>query len=158
MNTSVEIIPAIPQDFLAIAALDREAWKQNAHSTFIPDGEHVWRIWCEHSLVFVAKEEDQVIGAILAFLCEDENYCLHKVFVANSHRGKGIGAQLFKKMLAQTDEKRKCTFLTVDPQNKAALALYKSWGYEPAEFVKGFYRAEEDRYVLIRSPKQCSDL
>ena len=39
----MEITRAKAGEFLEIAALDREAWKQNRNSEFIPDGEHVWR-------------------------------------------------------------------------------------------------------------------
>lgn len=38
-----EIDEAAPQEFLQVAALDRIAWPA-APDTFIPDGEHIWRI------------------------------------------------------------------------------------------------------------------
>ncbi len=61
------IRPAQLQDFLCIAELDRESWKDNAYSKYIPDGEHAWRLWVEHALVFCAEEELQIVGVILAF-------------------------------------------------------------------------------------------
>ena len=42
-------------DFLEISELDRQAWRDNRNSDFIPDGEHVWRLWVEYSTVFVAE-------------------------------------------------------------------------------------------------------
>jgi phosphinothricin acetyltransferase len=56
-------------DFLYIAKLDREAWKQNRNPEFIPDGEHVWRVWVEHALVFCAKQNEKIIGGAVAFPC-----------------------------------------------------------------------------------------
>ena len=41
-------------------------------------------------------------------------------------------------------------FLTCDPANLAALALYRRWGFSERRFVAGFYRPDEDRYVLTR--------
>ena len=37
-------------DYLHVAALDRISWP-TAPDLFIPDGEHIWRIWCYWSLV-----------------------------------------------------------------------------------------------------------
>ena len=39
----MQIRRAAPQDFLQIAALDREAWKEGNSPEFIPDGEHVFQ-------------------------------------------------------------------------------------------------------------------
>ena len=72
---------AEPNDFLAIAALDRVVWKDSANSEYIPDGEHVWRLWVEHALVYVAVEDEEVIGAALSFPSVSGDYFLHKVFV-----------------------------------------------------------------------------
>lgn len=146
----VEISKAAPGDFLAIAALDREAWKGNAHAEHIPDGEHVWRIWCEHALVHKAEERGEVVGAILAFPCVGGGWCVHKVFTAHGSRGRGIGSSLFERLLRELDALGADSFLTVDPANEAAQALYARWGYAERAFVKGFYRDCEDRWVLTR--------
>ena len=66
-------------------------------------------------------------------------------------RGKSIGSRLFKAMLTELDQKQVNSFLTVDPGNDAAVALYKRWGYEIKEHVAGFYRANEDRFVMYRN-------
>ena len=95
------------RDFLEIAKLDREAWAQNRNSEYIPDGEHVWRLWTEHALVFCAWEREKLIGAVLAFpTATDRLYCLHKVFVDHPYRGKGIGSALFDAILAAVRSNR----------------------------------------------------
>lgn len=138
-------------DFLAIAALDREAWGQNRNATYIPDGEHVWRIWVEHALVFCAVADDaRIAGAILAFPGLDDIYCLHKVFVDPALRGQGCGRALFSLLLDEIDKAPRPCFLTVDPQNEAALKLYEKWGFSERKMVKGYYRDAEDRFVLTR--------
>ncbi|MBU0992656.1 MAG: GNAT family N-acetyltransferase [Proteobacteria bacterium] len=137
-------------DFLGVAALDRTAWLANRHAEFIPDGEHAWRHWVEHSLVFVAKTKHEILGAILAFPCQSGAWCVHKVFVSQDKRGHGIGSQLFGILLKEIDKIPADCFLTVDPVNEAALKLYEKWGFTEKEFVPGYYRPHEDRFVLTR--------
>lgn len=137
-------------EFLAIAELDREAWKLNRNSEFIPDGEHVWRLWVEHALVFLAKEANVIIGAILAFPCISKKWCVHKVFVRQDKRDLGIGTKLFDELLKEIDKIGVDCFLTVDPINDSAIRLYEKWGFTEREFVKGYYRPNEDRFVLTR--------
>jgi len=143
-------------DFLEIAALDRVAWQGNRRSEFIPDGEHVWRIWCEHAFVFVARDT-AVRGAILAFMCNSGLCCLHKIFVAADARGHGIATTLFERLLAETDARGLTCFLTVDPTNSSARALYSKMGFTRFEYVKGYYRPEEDRIVMVRKPGGVSE-
>lgn len=146
----MEIRRAAEKDFLPIAALDRVAWKDNRHSEFVPDGEHVWRIWVEHALVFCAEEGGLIVGAVLAFPCMDGSYCLHKVFMAHEAQGKGVGSRLFEVVLAEIDQLNADIFLTVDPENERAIRLYERWGFSERRFVAGFYREHEDRLVLTR--------
>lgn len=140
-------------DFLAVAALDREAWSENREATFIPDGEHAWRLWTEHGIVFVHEPGDRVLGASLAFPTLSGRFCLHKIFVDASCRGQGVGTLLMNKTLEEIDRLGVACFLTVDPENAAAIRLYESFGFTERQFVKGYYRPTEDRYVLTR-PRQ----
>jgi [ribosomal protein S18]-alanine N-acetyltransferase len=151
---------ATPGDFLAIADLDRRAWTKNRNAEFIPDGEHVWRLWCEHGLTFCALAEDDenggncLVGAIVAFPCLDGRYCVHKAFVEEAQRGQRIGAGLFEALLNELDAIGADAFLTVDPVNEAGIRLYERWGFTERQFVPGFYRSNEDRYVLTRRARR----
>ena len=153
----ISIDRAEPADFLAIAHLDRIAWRNYPQSEFIPDGEHVWRLWVEHAFVYCARAADEVVGAVLVFPTLSGPYCLHKAFVAEEHRGKGIGTKLIDAVLSELDEVGGDCFLTVNPSNNAALRLYESWGFTEREFVAGFYRDNEDRFVLTRRARRGSE-
>lgn len=142
---------AVISDFLEIAKLDRRAWKTNSNSEFIPDGEHVWRIWVENSLVFVAKNDTNINGVILAFPCSSGKWCVHKVFVKQELRGNGVGTKLFEVLLEEIDNLNVSCFLTVAPENINAINLYEKWGFTSQLFVKGYYRSNEDRYILTRN-------
>lgn len=110
------------RDFLEIAELDRRAWLDNRNPEFIPDGEHVWRIWVDGAWVHVARDGTQIPGVILAFPTRGGALCVHKVMVDKSWRGLGIGTRLFESLLAEVDRSLGAAcYLTVDPANAAAL-------------------------------------
>lgn len=150
----IDVRQAVPDDFLAIADLDRRAWRDSAHGATIPDGEHTWRIWIDHALTWVACRDDQVVAAIVAFACGDGRYCLHKVMVDQAARGCGVGTRLFEAALAAIDAIGVDVFLTVDPANAAAIRLYERWGFDEKTFHKSYYRADEDRYVMVRRSRK----
>lgn len=142
------IRPARPEEFLAIHALDRQAW---GSSDFIVDGEHTWRIWCEHATVLVAglEPDGPVLAALLCFRGTGAVDVLHKIFVHPDHRGDGLGSQLMRALLAGA---RRPVILTVDPANIRALGVYERMGFVKQELVSGFYRPDEDRYVMRWNP------
>lgn len=151
VNTDYRLSPAVVADFLEIAALDREIWKSVPHGEVIPDGEHAWRIWCEHALLYTARDASGLFaGAILAFPGIMGEICVHKVMVAKEHQGKGVGSLLFGVLLEEIDRQNGQCFLTVSPENPAAIALYRKWGFTKEQFVSGYYRKSEHRLVMIR--------
>jgi len=154
MDRSTTIGRARIADFLSIAEMDRTAWKQSRKGELIPDGEHVWRIWVEHALVFAARRGEKVIGAIVAFPCMSGKYFVHKVFVDDASRRSGVGTRLCQALLDETDRMEVDCFMTVDPLNEALINLYSSLGFSEKQFLRGFYRPDEDRYVLTRHFKK----
>lgn len=147
---------ATPADFLSIAALDRLAWPQ-VPDTFIPDGEHIWRIWVEYSTVLVAHAPDSttlpesghVAGALVMFPTEQQELFLHKILVHPDCRGAGLGTALMQTALAQATAP---VLLTVDPHNAPAVRLYEKFGFVVRERIDGFYRPHEDRYIMVFTP------
>lgn len=134
-------------EFLAIARLDHRAWGKD--SPFIPDGEHTWRMWCEHCIVPVARRGERIVGAAVLFAGEKDIDVLHKIFVAPSMRGHGIGSRLMKACLRRATRP---VVLTVNPANGGAIAVYEKFGFRRKRLVKGFYRDWEDRYVMEWKP------
>jgi len=139
------------EDFLAIAALDRHAWSDSRHAERIPDGEHVWRVWVTGAYVFVARDGAEFVGAIVAFPTRQGTLFVHKVMVERRYRERGIGSRLFVLLLEDIDANVHAScFLTVDPRNEAAVKRYGSIGFTERQYVPGYYRDDEDRYVLTR--------
>ena len=147
----MQIRKAKISEFTAIAKLDRVAWLESFKGEFIPDGEHVWRIWVEFASTFVAVDEkNNIIGASLAFPCNHGVYNVHKLFVAKEHRGKGIGTELMRVLLEEIDKLQVDSSLTVYPKNPSAIALYTKLGFTDKKFEKDYYGEEEDRFILTR--------
>jgi ribosomal protein S18 acetylase RimI-like enzyme len=155
-TVSPTILPAETKDFLPIAALDRVAWLHTGEQ-FIADGEHVWRVWCQYATVLVARlpapetlpESDDIAGALLVFPTQQGEQFLHKIMVHPDRRGQGIGTALMKAALEQAAA---AVLLTVDPANAAAVQLYRNFGFEVRQHVRGYYRPHEDRYLMAYSP------
>lgn len=145
---------ATNKDFLALAELDRKGWGQNRHSEFIADGEHIWRVWVEHAIVKATFKESKAVGLIVAIPTNDQGlYFIHKIIVDPDSRDQGIGTMLFKELFKETDSLGVRTSLTTDSNNLRMHHICEKLGYTHKEFIKGYYRPHEDRYVLTRMPK-----
>jgi ribosomal protein S18 acetylase RimI-like enzyme len=144
--------PARPEDFVGIAELDSRAWTASAHPDRVPDGEHVWRIWVDDAFVFVARDGDRVVGAIVALPSRHGLLFVHKVMVDAAYRRRGIGTRLFELLLEHVDATvHGACYLTVDPSRETEVRRYERLGFTEKRFVAGFYREDEDRYVMTRT-------
>jgi [ribosomal protein S18]-alanine N-acetyltransferase len=155
-----EISAARIDEFLDVAALDRIAWP-NMNDTFIPDGEHIWRVWCDHATLLVARvterepfsETHEIAGALVMFPSQSGELFLHKIMVHPVCRSKGVGTSLMNTALSGT---RVPVLLTVDPENSAAVALYERFGFRTRERIDGYYRPHEDRLIMEYVPKTAT--
>ena len=138
-------------DYLEIAALDREVWLDYPNGAHIADGEHTWRHWVDDALVRVWRQNGKIAGAALAFPTIARGYCLHKIFVQKTERGKGVGRQLLQRLLDDPQLKTSPCYLTVHPANLAALGLYREFGFEPGAVIEGYYRENEPRLEMWRA-------
>lgn len=153
MQGEAEIGEATPEEFLAVGALDRLAWPA-APDTFIPDGEHIWRIWCDFATLLVARasgeqtlpETGTIAGAVVMFPTRQGELCLHKIMVHPHCRGQGLGTRLMQAALKRADRP---VLLTVDPENAAAVQLYCNFGFTVRERIDGYYRPHEDRLLMV---------
>ncbi|MDA0281940.1 MAG: GNAT family N-acetyltransferase [Planctomycetota bacterium] len=151
-----EIASARTDEFLDVAALDRIAWPE-MNDTFIPDGEHIWRVWCDHATLLVAKiidreplsESNQIAGALVMFASQTGDMFLHKIMVHPVCRGRGVGTALMNAVLEKAHAP---VLLTVDPLNEAAVSLYEQFGFRIRERIDGFYRPHEDRLIMEYVP------
>ena len=157
--TNYRIETANASDFLAIASLDRIAWP-DVPDTFIPDGEHIWRVWCDHATMLIARslgtsrlsDSLDIVAALVMFPTKQQEIFLHKIMVHPSCRGQGIGSALMESALKQAETP---VLLTVDPHNEAAVQLYHNFGFTVRERMDGYYRPHEDRYMMVHPGSSC---
>lgn len=153
---AVTFAPALRDDFVGIADLDGRAWSESAHPERVPDGEHVWRIWVDDAFVFVARDGERVAGAIVALPSRHGTLFVHKVMVDAAYRRRGIGSRLFELLLEHVDATvHAACYLTVDPTKEAEVRRYERLGFTEKRFVAGFYREDEDRYVMTRPAREA---
>ena len=154
MKYSIRV--ARDNEFLDVAALDRMAWP-SANDTFIPDGEHIWRVWCDYATLLVAvvqergplSESNLIAGALVMFPTRFHEQVLHKIMVHPICRGSGIGKALMKAALSGAEVP---VLLTVDPDNNAAVQLYEQFGFRVRKRIDGYYRPHEDRLIMAYQP------
>lgn len=157
---NVTIEPARSTDYLQIAALDRIAWPIAA-DVFIPDGEHIWRVWNDTATLLVARIVDgpplhcsrDIAAALVQFPTKRGELFLHKIMVHPDCRGAGIGTRLMQAALDQADVP---VLLTVDPNNKPAVHLYEQLGFTVREHIRGYYRPHEDRFLMVCSKSEIT--
>lgn len=144
--------PAVRTDYLELASLDREVWLPYPNGAHLPDGEHTWRHWIEDAIVFALCDGETIVGGAVAFLRLDGGFWLHKIFVQPSYRKQGGGRLLMQSMLAVIDLRKADCYLTVNPANQHAVALYRSFGFAADAIMEGYYRKDEPRYEMRRPP------
>lgn len=151
-----EIGPAHADEFLDVAALDRIAWP-DLPETFIPDGEHIWRVWADQATLLVARLTDRgpltasnlIAGALVMFPTRHGENFLHKIMVHPVCRGAGVGTALMRQTLAAATAP---VLLTVDPDNAPAVQLYERFGFRVRERIDGYYRPHEHRFIMVYEP------
>ena len=81
-------------------------------------------------LILIAEIEGKVVGATFAVNVLDELWSLNQIAVHRNFRGRGIGTQLTKEVIALVkDRGGRKIILNVRPDNFAAVKLYKDLGF-----------------------------
>ncbi|MCL5430363.1 MAG: GNAT family N-acetyltransferase [Candidatus Marsarchaeota archaeon] len=128
MKNSFAIRETKPQDFTSVKKLLSRAkmgstlTKATFERTLIRNG----------GLCLVAKDGKRIVGTIFGF---DDVLTLHlsKLTIDEAYRGHGIGKLLINELINRTKTRNagiSRIFLHVRKNNKAAMHLYKSLGFE----------------------------
>ncbi|HXW53490.1 MAG TPA: GNAT family N-acetyltransferase [Myxococcota bacterium] len=81
--------------------------------------------------LFIATIDNKTVGYFGYYLSDKHTAFIHDVCVGSPYRGSGVGTKLFKQGLAIIEANPEITELElhVDPNNGAAVKLYKSAGF-----------------------------
>lgn len=95
-----------------------------------PDGTVIARGGC----IFLAMDEERVIGSAGLWKENDKEYELVKMGVEEEYRGKGISKLLLNRCLQEAkDRKAEKIFLYSNSQLTTALKLYETFGFKSVE-------------------------
>ncbi|MGH9805386.1 MAG: ribosomal protein S18-alanine N-acetyltransferase [Candidatus Acidiferrales bacterium] len=147
MEREIAIRAASLKDIPAILQVQPEApeagrWSEEDYVGFMP---------AEDTLFLLAEASGRVVAFLLGRLAADEMEVLN-LAVLPAVRRQGIGRRLLDDALARgrAQGARQC-WLELRASNQAALAFYRSLGFEESQRRPRYYRQpEEDALVCVR--------
>lgn len=143
-NNAVKVVPFEQGDIDQVMAIEvvsfTAPWSRQSYLELAP---------LDSVRFFVVKRDDKVIGYMLYQMWFEEME-LHTIAVAPDERGRGISTMMIEHLI--NDAKKRDTkriFLQVRPSNKAAMGLYKKFGFETVGIRHHYYRDNfEDAYIM----------
>ncbi|MBE6824808.1 MAG: ribosomal-protein-alanine N-acetyltransferase [Ruminococcaceae bacterium] len=103
----------------------------------------------ENSYVFVALEDEKVIGYCVMNVVLDEGNLLD-IAVDKNHRRSGVAKELFYKLFEVASE-QKLSFITLEVRvsNEGAIKLYDALGFTQVAVRKNYYSKPSEDAVLM---------
>lgn len=90
--------------------------------------------------VFIQENGKDVGFALIASSYSTEYGCrlilLEELYISDEMRGKGIGSQFLKWLVAEYDNEKFGFRLEVSPKNSKVLNLYKKFGFEELDYIQ----------------------
>jgi ribosomal-protein-alanine N-acetyltransferase len=143
-NPEVSILPARQVDLTAIMLLERAGFP-----TAEQWSERSWQgeLLGESRTILIARSFHPV--GVIALKTTGELADLHRLVVAPSHRGRGIGGDLVRAGLAAVRHLgAQAVILEVDYTNEPAIALYARLGFEQLSVRRHYYGPEQHALIM----------
>lgn len=153
------ISKAKPDDFSAISTLDVSIAEFCHDAIQLVDSAMAWLTWIEGGgLVFKASNENNdIIGAVVAFPVKKRGWCVHKILVSNDYLQESVALSLLEELLHKIDNREEKAYVIVHPQDLYAIKMYSMLGFGKQVLHKDYLGISEDRFVLSR-PKKWTDV
>jgi RimJ/RimL family protein N-acetyltransferase len=139
----IEDCGALAQGMSVVVAEGR--WLATPPGTPTEDLEQRFRAGVEWDgrLVLVLEDEGEIVGALGLNPTEADGVLSLGMWVLPGWRGRGGGRKLVEAALAARPQSVHKIELEVFPDNEAALALYRSTGFEQEGLRRDHYRRED---------------
>ena len=138
----ITISKAVKSDSKNIIELEERVWKEkNVTSIYdIP-------IFIKYGYTFVAKDENKIIGVIIAIKTKEDNIFVLDWIIDKKYRRREIGKKLYKKLI--TSIKNSAILSLVDENNIASINAHKKLGFKIIKKLKDPYHLENNEYVYL---------
>ena len=142
----MKLVPASKRHIASIVRIERESfsdpWSEEAFVGMLDSPLALFTV--------ALGDDDEVIGYTAATGAWEDGEIL-SVAVENPARGKGIGGALLDSAIAALKNQLVTrVFLEVRESNAAAIALYKSRGFEQMSVRRNYYRRPVENALVMR--------
>ena len=129
----IKIFKAKPSDTLEIMNLERKVWK-NAFNLEDVSGKYDLGSFIRLGLVFVAKEKNKIVGAIIAFGTAKGDIFLADWVVDEKYQNQGIGKKLYNRLIKNIKNRKLIAF--VESRYKKSIISHKKMGFKIKKRIK----------------------
>ena len=145
---SVTIRAATLADLQRVAALEQQVFETAVYPDFFFRQAH--DLWPDFLLL--AWQGTELLGYLLAAPGQQglTSLGILSLAVSGQSRGQGVGQALLTHLLQHCPESTRQLWLTVAPDNLAALRLYEKSGFTKQKYSEDYYGKGESRWVLVK--------
>jgi L-amino acid N-acyltransferase YncA len=145
----IQIKRARQTDVLEILNLELRVWEIGFGLKGVA-GKYDLGSFIRFGKVFVAKQGNKIIGAIIAFSTCDGCIFLVDWVVNKRHRGLGIGKRLYVRLVESIKGKKLISF--VEERYTESISAHKSMGFKIRMKLKDVYGIgeKENYYVFVK--------
>jgi [ribosomal protein S18]-alanine N-acetyltransferase len=146
MDAHYRIRPASLADVPSLTELERLCFSDPWSAAGIRE-----TIQYETARTFVAEDENQIVGYVMARISGEEGEILD-LAVRSDLRRRGIGRQLLLSVWnALGSEGVRELYLEVRESNRAAIELYRGHGFRPVGLRPRYYRNPAEDAIVLRA-------
>jgi ribosomal-protein-alanine N-acetyltransferase len=144
----IEIRPAKLAELAAVAALEEQVFATAVYPDFF--FRQAYDLWPDFLLL--AWQGEQLLGYLLAAPGQQgvTSLGILSLAVSEQSRGLGVGQALLQYLLLHCPAQTRQLWLTVAPDNLAALHLYKKSGFIEQNYSEDYYGKGEPRWLLVK--------
>jgi ribosomal-protein-alanine N-acetyltransferase len=144
----LQIKPARVEEMAILAKLEQQIFQTVVYPEFFFRQAH--DLWPDFLLL--AWFNGELAGYLLAAPSQHgvESIGILSLGVASEYRGYGIGKALMQHFLQHCPVQTRRLWLTVSPDNAAALQLYQQLGFNNEQYCPDYYGVGEHRLLLAK--------
>lgn len=138
---------ATPTDVSVIFALNQKM--KNRHTYSAMDDLEEQKSELEKSVTYLIEKDEKAVGYVSYEMKSEKHAYLSDLVIDPEYQGQGLGRKALTRVLQELEHIERID-LTAHPENKVALQLYLSLGFQIESRGENYYGDGEPRLVLVR--------